>query len=44
MHSPDERVSIREENYTEYKLGKYYMIETEYSKYFIPIEGLYYEN
>ena len=34
--------SINNSNLSDYKKWKYYMIETSYSKYFIPMDGLYY--
>lgn len=45
MHRPDERVTITHENYELFIVWwNYYLIEMEWSKYFVPIDGLYYED
>ncbi|MDD2870660.1 MAG: carboxypeptidase-like regulatory domain-containing protein [Candidatus Gracilibacteria bacterium] len=40
----DSIISITDDNYLDYKKGKYYVINTDYSKYFVPVDGFYFED
>jgi hypothetical protein len=42
LHKYHDKVVINSETASEYEKGKYYLITTENSKYFIPKDGLYY--
>lgn len=42
LHKYHDKVAINPQTVSEYEKGKYYLITTENSKYFIPKDGLYY--
>lgn len=44
LQKADDSFLINNENKAEFKKWKYYIIETDFSKYFIPINWLYYMN
>lgn len=42
IHKYHDKISINKQNSTEFEKWKYYLIQTEWSKYFIPKDWLYY--
>lgn len=44
LSKSDSIVSITDDNYLDYKKWKYYIIDTQYSKYFVPTDWLYFED
>lgn len=44
LDKPENVISVNSENVDTYKKWAYYIIETDFSKYFIPLDWLYYED